>query len=293
MPEAGKYLLSNVSFTKNEKPYISLQNAETFYELAPLAATLTLQFDISQRFCIGWRDISNGARFTCPDKVQLESKFEQCPACQKRTGFNPAFYHAASVSAQQEAYNQKPHFLYLAHFGKGVMKVGLSYAARGNSRLLEQGARSSLILGTFPSADIARQYEARIAALPGVVETVQLRKKIEYLGASYDPIAAKAELITLRNRIEQELAVRFDRNEVAALDSFYFPVDTPKIAEAHDCSEQHKISGQTTGMLGSLLFCSQQDTLLLLPLKRYMGYRVTLGYNETRLELPARQTSLF
>ncbi len=121
--------------------------------------------------------METGVLHTCPDTLKVENKYEQCSGCQKRTGFNPAFYNATSVSEQQEARNAEPHTLYLARFGTNTLKVGISYAKRGNSRLLEQGARDALILDTFPSAHIARQYEAKIAALPNVVETVQLQTK--------------------------------------------------------------------------------------------------------------------
>src|SRR5690349_6321107 len=92
--------------------------------------------------------------YVCPDQVMIDKKFDVCPTCQQRTGFNPAFYHASSVSSQQEERNLEPHLLYLAHFGKGIVKVGISHAARNRSRLLEQGARSAIVLDIFPTAHI-------------------------------------------------------------------------------------------------------------------------------------------
>lgn len=293
MPEAGEYLFSNTGFSPTEQPYLSLQQADNFIDLVPLGKTFTLQFDTKQRYCIGWGDMSTGERFVCPDHHTIDSKYEQCPACQQRTGFNPAFYHATSVSQQQEVRNSQPHILYLAHFGEGIIKVGISYAARGNSRLLEQGARCALILDTFPTALIARQYEARIAALPGIVETVQLRKKIAALAERYDQNASVTEITETRARIEQALGTQFIKNDIQVLDSFYFPIQSPDLSESHDASSQHILSGKVTGMLGSLLFCEQQNTPIFLPLKKYIGYHVTVSYDEIPHTLPARQTSLF
>lgn len=293
MPQEGEYLFSNVGFSADEKPYISLQQLEQFTDLAPQNKILTLRFDTRERFCTGWYDMTTGEQHVCLDRHGIGSKYEQCPACQQRTGFNPAFYHATSVSKQQEARNQQPHFLYLAHFGKGIVKVGISYAARGNSRLLEQGARSALVLDTFPTALIARQYEARIATMAGIIETVQLRKKTACLSTIYDRIAGAAELLDTRSKIEALLGKEFAKNNVMPLDPLYFPSGTPDLKDSIDCTDQHIISGKVVGMLGTLLFCLHQDALVFLPLKKLIGYRVSLSYEEVALALPARQTSLF
>jgi hypothetical protein len=293
MAEGGTYLLTNVGFARDQTPCISLQKNGEFLDISPLGKTLTLRFDTGERFCVGWRDITTGERFVCPENQTVESKYEQCSACQKRTGFNPAFYHATSVSDQQEARNLEPHLLYLAHFGPGTVKVGISHAARGNSRLLEQGARSAIVLETFPSAHIARQYEAKIAALPGIAETIQLRKKITSLLQPYNTSAAASELTEVRERIEKIIGSKFKQDEVLHLDDVFFPNEKPSLSDAYDCTEHGFISGKVTGMLGSVLFCTHQDTPVFLPLKKLVGYSVTLSDDEATIPLPARQISLF
>ena len=293
MPEAGEYILSQVGFSKNEKPLLKLQKGDDFTTLEPLDKTLTLEFDVSQRYCVGWHDITNGESHVCPDTNLVDAKYEQCPACQKRTGFNPAFYNTTSVSSQQEARNLEPHILYLAHFGGDIIKVGISHAARGNSRLLEQGARTALILDTFASAHIARQYEAKIASLPGIAETVIMRRKITALRAPYSPAQAEKALETVRYQIETELKTTFANTVLLHLDNRFFPAGLPSLDNLYETTHLNLISGTVSGMLGSLLFCEQQDTQLFLPLKKYIGYRVVLLDKETHVDLPARQISLF
>jgi hypothetical protein len=293
MPEAGNYLLTGAGFSPEEKPVLTLQKNGEFVQLFPLATTLTLRIDPSERFCVGWRDLTTGELFSCPDSQVLESKYEQCAACQNRTGFNPAFYHATSVSSQQEARNQEPHILYLARFGKGVIKVGISYAKRGISRLLEQGARDALILDTLPSAHIARQYEAKIAAMPRVVETLQLRKKLSLLEQHYSHEEGENELLKTRAEIEETLKVTFATNNIINLDPLFFPNGTPKLSESLCTSDQYALSGRVIGSLGTLLFCDHQETPVFLPLKKYVGYRIDFSPNETPLTIPARQASLF
>lgn len=293
MLEAGDHILTTVGFSKNEEPLLILQKDSLFKEFFPLNQQINLRFVMEQRFCTGWRDIANGERHVCPDALIVDKKYEQCPACQKRTGFNPAFYNATTVSSQQEVRNLEPHILYLAYFGEGIIKVGISHAARGNSRLLEQGARSALILDTFPTAHIARQYEAKIAALKGIAETVLIRKKIEALSLVYRQVDAETELQDTLSRIESEIKTSFSDATILHLDTKFFPSGTPALNSAYELTSHNLISGKTSGMLGSLLFCEQQDIQLFLPLKKYVGYRVELSDTETHIDLPARQISLF
>lgn len=293
MPDTGTYLLTNVGFSKEEKPILVLQHENDFTSMYPIGQRLTMTFDMSQRYCVGWRDMATGERFTCPDHQTVISKYEQCAPCQKRTGFNPAFYHATTVSAQQEARNLEPHILYLAHFGPGVIKIGISHAKRGHSRLLEQGARSALILDELSSAHIARQYEARIASLPGIAESIQVRKKMSLATTPYDTAAAHQELTAVKHAIEATIGITFQQSEILTFDEIYFPNGTPELSQAHSMTQQHRISGLVTGMLGSLLFCTQQYEVFYLPLKKYVGYNVLIEDTVTPIATEPRQTSLF
>jgi hypothetical protein len=293
MPDNGTYVLTSVGFSKEEKPILVLQDDTDFHSTCPIGQSFTLTFDMSQRYCIGWRDIATGGRFICPDHQTVLAKYEQCAACQKRTGFNPAFYHATTVSAQQAARNLEPHILYLAHFGPGVMKVGISHAKRGHARLLEQGARSALILEELPSAHIARQYEAKIAVLPGITESIQLRKKLHLALTPYDAATARHELLAAQQRIETTAGVAFNKSELLTFDSCYFPDELPDLSAAHSTTPQHHISGRAAGLLGSILFCTQQTTVFYLPLKKYIGYRGVIEDTVTPIATAPQQTSFF
>ena len=293
MPEEGVYLLTHVGFTHSGEPILSLQRSGTMYRFNPVGRIMSLRFDPSQRYCTGWYDMRASESHPCPDAASIAEKYDQCSACQQRTGFNPAFYNASSVSSQQEDRNQEPHILYLAHFGKGITKVGISHAARGDARLLEQGARSAIILDTFPTALVARQYEAKIAAMPGIAETIQLRKKILSLSQSYNQADAHAELQSVRTNVELALKTSFSEGAPRSFDDIYFPSDTPDLSQSFDTSNHSGISGHITGMLGPLLFSTQDDTPLFLPIKKYTGYNVTLSYTPFDIPLPSQQMSFF
>lgn len=293
MPSNGSYLFTSVGFSEIEEPILLFQDNDIFTEMHPIGESFTLTFDTSQRHCTGWRDITSGERFSCPDHQQIDSKYEQCAACQQRTGFNPAFYHAKSVSPQQEARNSEPHILYLAHFGEGIIKVGISHAKRGRARLLEQGARTAIILDELSSAHIARHYEAKIAALSGFLETVQLRKKADLLSRPYDRDVAIRELLAAKASIETTISITFNKSDIASLDSIYFPSQIPNLINAHDTTDKQLISGTCIGQIGSLLFAQQADSVYYLPLKKYIGYTVTLSDTVTPIDTPAQQISLF
>jgi hypothetical protein len=276
----------------NKTPQLTLHknNAEDFEQFLPLGETLTLNFDTSARACTGWHDLATSQSFPCPDAAALPSQFDHCRHCQNKTGFNPAFYHANSVSPQQQARNATPHFLYLAHFAPGVVKVGISWAERGLSRLLDQGARSCLVIKTYPSATVARQYEAKAAALPGIAETLQVKAKHKLWALPYDSAAGAAELLATRERLRNECGITPDQNEPLFLDAYYFTdtsLQNPIIL--HD----PKISGRCVGMVGSTLLTQQDGQQFGLNLGDFTGYRVRIDPREEANIHQPQQASLF
>ena len=188
------FLLAYSSFNADNQPFIDCQIGDEIKRRELLGQDLSLEFDFSTKYCTGWVDFYNHCSQICPDSATVDGKYENCLKCRDRTGFNPAFYNADSVSAQQEKINQNPHFVYLAYFAPEVIKVGISQEERGIRRLLEQGARLALKLETFASALIARQYEAKISALDGIVETMPIHKKLELIKQPFERAAGEEKL---------------------------------------------------------------------------------------------------
>ena len=294
LPE-GDYLFVHYGYGPDHQPQLSLlpEDGGTFTHFEPRGETFTLTFDTATRYCGGWHDLATAESFPCPDAAELPGQYDQCRHCQQKTGFNPAFYNAASVSAQQQARNAQPHILYLAHFAPGVVKVGISWAERGIRRLLDQGARSAIILKTYPNADIARQYEARTAKLPGIAETLQLRQKHQYLKKPYDAAAGAEELRATRERLAREVGVAPDDNEILHLD-YYFLGDNPlHPQDLVDISKNNAVSGHCLGMIGSVMIAEQDDLQYSLPLGKLTGYNCTLSYDVAKNEAEPHQVSLF
>lgn len=276
-------------------PQVALlpEGAEHFLYQPLRGQQLTLSFDTAQRYCTGWHDLATAESFPCPDGAKLPSEYEQCRHCQQKTGFNPAFYNAQTVSKQQEERNLQPHSLYLAHFGPGVVKVGITWAGRGIARLLDQGARSGLIIKTLPTATVARRYEALIAKLPGIMETLQLRNKYQLLQRPYDPAQGTEELLRERARVASELNLSPENNQPLFLDPHYLGQSRLNTTNLVHLKDTKTASGTCVGMIGGTLVLEQDDAQYLFSLSNRAGYQVTISDEVTANEHSPQQISLF
>ncbi|WP_225099883.1 DUF2797 domain-containing protein [Streptomyces sp. CoH27] len=106
------------------------------------------------RRCVGAR--GNG----CPVRadVSRRSTGARCEECARLD-------RAHSVAADTIADDPRPYRVYLAWFGPGMVKVGITAVERGSARLLEQGAVCFSWLGTGPLMAARRTEELLRAAL--------------------------------------------------------------------------------------------------------------------------------
>lgn len=291
--KAGSYLFVQYGYGEDLAPHLAVlpENSTSFEYFAPLGQVFTLHFDTAQRFCTGWHDLATGTSYPCPDTAGAHPKYNQCPHCQRKTGFNPAFYHANSVSPQQQARNRLPHSLYLAHFAPGVIKVGITWKGRGIRRLLDQGARTAIIVKTFPSAEVARQYEAKAAKLNNIAETIQTASKLKMLARPYDADAAKAELQAAVEHLQKEIGISPDSEEPMHLDNYY--LNEPLQLPFTNLDTQKSISGRCIGMLGSTIITEQDNDHYLLPLGKLTGYRLTFSEQTAPNNVGPKQITLF
>ncbi|MEU5364971.1 DUF2797 domain-containing protein [Streptomyces sp. NPDC005925] len=83
---------------------------------------------------------------------------------------------AHSVAADTIADDPRPYRVYLAWFGPGMVKVGITAVERGSARLLEQGAVCFSWLGTGPLM-AARRTEELLRAALGVPDRIPYAAK--------------------------------------------------------------------------------------------------------------------
>ena len=288
----SEFLLSYASFNADNKPFVECQVGDKIERHELFGQDLSLKFDFSIKYCAGWVDFENRCSQICPDHAAVDEKYENCLKCRDKTGFNPAFYNANSVSAQQEKINQNPHFVYLAYFAPNVIKVGISQEERGIRRLLEQGARLAIKLETFSSALIARQYEAKISKLDGIVETLPASKKMELIKLPFDRAAGERELRQKLLEIEQKIGVSFPKSELIPCEDYFQTagVDLSRVVLMKDCSQ---LVGHVRSVIGSIVITDYGDQLLAYNVKKFIGYRAQKVDEEIELDLPTEQLTLF
>ena len=285
-------MLSYASFNADNKPFVECQVGDKIERHELFRQDLSLKFDFSVKYCAGWVDFENRCSQICPDHATVDEKYENCLKCRDKTGFNPAFYNANSVSAQQEKINQNPHFVYLAYFAPNVIKVGISQEERGIRRLLEQGARLAIKLETFSSALIARQYEAKISKLDGIAETLPVHKKMELIKQPFDRAIGERKLRQKLLEIEQKIGVSFPKSELIPCEDYFQTagVDLSRVVLMKDCSQ---LVGHVRSVIGSIVITDHKDQLLAYNLKKFIGYRARKITGPVELELPSEQLTLF
>ncbi|QJU09199.1 DUF2797 domain-containing protein [Candidatus Saccharibacteria bacterium oral taxon 488] len=289
---SGEFLLSYASFDTENRPFLEWQVDGKTERGDVLGQELSLAFDFSAKYCTGWVDFDNHCSQACPDGATVDEKYENCLKCRNRTGFNPAFYHADSVSAQQEKINQNPHFVYLAYFAPGVIKVGISQEKRGIRRLLEQGARLALKLETFSSALIARQYEAKVASLSGIMETVAASKKPGLIRRTLDAVAAEQALANTLMRIQQKLGLDFPHRTLIMCED-YFHTDGRDLSSVIDMTGNNTMAGTVVSIIGPILITDYDGQLLAYNVKKFIGYQAQAVDGAIDIAIPSTQLALF
>lgn len=270
----SEFLLSYASFNADNKPFAECQVDGKIERHELFEQNLSLEFDFSAKHCTGWVDFENRCSQICPDHAAVDEKYENCLKCRDKTGFNPAFYNASSVSIQQEKINQNPHFVYLAYFAPNVIKVGISQEERGIRRLLEQGARLAVKLETFSSALIARQYEAKISKLDRIAETLPVHKKMELIKLPFDRAAGERELRQKLLEIEQKIGVSFPKSELIPCEDYFQTagVDLSRVVLMKDCSQLvgrvRSVSSAQLSLLITTVSCWLTTSKSLLAIRR-------------------------
>ncbi|MEV0981538.1 DUF2797 domain-containing protein [Streptomyces sp. NPDC049915] len=128
----------------------------------------TVAFGVEEgggRTCVGARGNP------CPGRTQVPARGTgaRCEECAR-------LERAHSVAADTMADDPRPYHVYLAWFGPGLVKVGITAVERGAARLLEQGAVCFSRLGTGPLM-AARRTEELLRSALGVPDRIAYAEK--------------------------------------------------------------------------------------------------------------------
>jgi Protein of unknown function (DUF2797) len=128
-----------------------------------------------------------GARgFPCPVRAGVPGRGTggRCEECARLD-------RAHSVAADRVADDPRPYHVYLAWFGPGMVKVGITAVERGSARLLEQGAVCFSWLGAGPLM-AARRTEELLRAALGVPDRIPYAAKRAVRAVLPESVAERA-----------------------------------------------------------------------------------------------------
>jgi hypothetical protein len=239
-----------------------------------------------ERYCIGRFDLATYESEPCPTSARITEESNRCRDCEYSSGFNPSFYNVPrhQISPQQAAYNARPHAVYLAYFGRGLLKVGISSEDRNRTRLLEQGALAAKIIARFENAYDARNFEARISKTAALREVVQAAAKRRALVTGLMSEDLAAELTAGISKVASALGSPLPLGDHVELLHSYFGDELPSIKEATDLTNRHVsyVSGICIGLVGDSLILSQAGRLFFFGLKTILSRVVRYEAEECR-----------
>lgn len=231
------------------------------------------------RRCVGLR--WDGRRVPCTARALIDpgAKSGQCDSC-------AAIARTRSVATDTVLDDPREFCVYLAHHGS-VVKVGITATERGQVRLLEQGALSSMVLsaGTLLSA---RRCEALLTTALGVAQQVHTARK---RGARLAPGMASARAAELVAVAEQAAGLDWPPGQTRTATG---PVDhTPAyglpdggIAADQEIDPLHTgatINGEVVCRIGRDLYLSTPGGIVLLDTGLLQGWALNRARDDALL----------
>jgi uncharacterized protein DUF2797 len=242
----------------------------------PLVLGSTVGWQVrGDRHCTGVWLPDIGERRPCPDErtIPAATATSQCPGCGSA---DPGRALARNFAID----DPRPFAVYLAWFGDGLVKVGLTAVARDHDRLVEQGALAFTWLAEGPFTS-ARRLEQAAATTGSTQERLPRSRKLaawwlhpapDTSGTSHDELAAvhgalAADLDWPDDLQPQPFALR-DLTAVFGLDG---PPPTP-VREVTALADGAVLSGRLRILAGHDAIVDTADGPLLVDLRLLAGW---------------------
>ena len=239
----------------------------------------------SVRECVGARG------HACPSRTPVSGRSTgaRCEECARLD-------RAHSVAADTIADDPRPYHVYLAWFGPGMVKVGITAVERGSARLLEQGAVSFSWLGAGPLMAARRAEELLRAALRvpdripygdkrivrALLPATRAERAVEVEGLHALAVALDGwpeSLVPEPCQVVDHMAV-FGLAGVAAA-----------VGEVAELVPGGVVSGELVAAAGPDLHLATRRGVVVLDTRLLPGWELTVagGDEEGRLRLPVRE----
>lgn len=215
-------------------------------------------------------------RLPCPLRSPLaDSTSPQCRAC---AGADPGQALARDTAGD----DGRDYRLYLAWFGPGLLKIGLTAADRGRDRLLEQGAITYALLAAGPYARI-RRAEQLVSGAGLARERIPARARAAAWRDLPAPASRAAEVTAARTPICRELTRAGGLTETPG----------PVVDQAADFGLDHalpaswdevtaitgpaRLAGELTAVVGRQILLATAAGTLLVDMRRVAGWALAAG----------------
>ncbi|PID70444.1 hypothetical protein CSB37_02020 [bacterium DOLZORAL124_38_8] len=236
----------------------------------------------------------------CPKDSKGKFKCEYCRSIEGGFVFT-AFdgFDTSQLSPADLARIEGEHWVYLAYFGEGMVKVGVSQFARKFLRQIEQGSAATLFIAKTPDGVFARQIETLIRKT-GLADKIKTSQKKDFLFPEVS--SAKQTLFeVLKTHVsgldgEHESLKQYLLPEPEFFD--WTDVGMKKLPTHNihpiklDVGEW--VSGEIVGLKGPFIILDTGDDLVSLAPKDFRGCMVDFALKQKGLGIQsALQNSLF
>ncbi|MFI9150750.1 DUF2797 domain-containing protein [Streptomyces sp. NPDC053367] len=201
---------------------------------------------------------------------------------------------AHSVAADTIADDPRPYHVYVAWFGPGLVKVGITALERGSARLLEQGAVCFSWLGRGPLMAARRTEELLRAALgvPDRIPYAEKRAVRAFLPGT--PAERAAEIEDLHGRARAlsgwpESLAREAFSAVDHLEVFGLHTAPAAVGEVRELVAGGGVSGELVAAAGPDLHLATSRGVVVLDTRLMTGWELMPAAAGPDLSLPVRE----
>lgn len=248
-----------------------LENAEV-KDIRPLPDRLAFTLSGARR-CVGFRAPGAKSLHPCPDSA-LTSRASQCDACRQRALIIPCLHctglRCGNPERRPECVQPANHALYLASFGLGRIKVGVSRWERRRVRVQERGARAGIIVAR-DDGQMIRRLENTIHAF-GIPDKTTAAEVLDGVGEG-DPKQLVGQLLSICDRLRMRLP---DEKWLDTPEILELPVQKPfprrpAVLRAHP---GEAIDGPVYGIYGQTVVFERDGGLLAVDLSTLVGFPI-------------------
>ncbi|MCX5422013.1 DUF2797 domain-containing protein [Streptomyces sp. NBC_00078] len=235
------------------------------------------------RTCVGARGHACPVRAVVPGRT-TGARCEECARLDR----------AHSVAADTIADDPRPYHVYLAWFGPGLVKVGITAEERGSARLLEQGAVCFGWLGLGPLMAARRTEEMLRAALrvPDRIPYAEKRAVRSRLPASEAERAAEIEALHARavELAEWPESLARERCEVVDHVGAFGLAGLPSAAGAvSELVAGGSVGGELLAAAGPDLHLATRRGVVVLDTRLMAGWEIVPAGGDDEVTLPVRE----